>query len=61
MTEDDLAKTYEQATNNALVYGTGFVKVALVNGSLEVSVVDPRDYRYIERIEEIKDDTSTNA
>ncbi len=51
MTEDDLAKTYEQATHNALVYGAGFVKVALVNGRLEVSVVDPRDYRYIEPIE----------
>ena len=51
MTEDDLARTYEQATHNALVYGTGFVKVALVKGRLEVSVVDPKDYRYIEPIE----------
>lgn len=54
MTEDDLAKTYEQATHNALVYGAGFVKVSLVNGRLEVSVVDPRDYKYIEPIEEEK-------
>ena len=51
MTEDDLVKTYEQATHNALVYGTGFVRVALVKGTLEVSVVDPKDYRYIEPIE----------
>lgn len=54
MTEDDLAKTYEQATHNALVYGAGFVKVSLVNDRLEVSVVDPRDYKYIEPIEEEK-------
>ena len=51
MTEDDLAKTYEEAMHNALVYGAGFVKVALVKGAIEVSVVDPRDYRYIEPIE----------
>ena len=51
MTEEDLARTYEEATHNALLYGTGFVKVALINGGLEVSVVDPRDYRYIEPIE----------
>ena len=51
MTEEELAKTYEEATHNALVYGAGFVKVALVKGVLEVSVVDPRDYRYIEPIE----------
>lgn len=54
MTEDDLARTYEQATHNALVYGTGFVRVSLVNGRLEVTVVDPRDYKYIEPIEEEK-------
>ncbi len=51
MTEEQLAQTYEEATKNALIYGAGFVKVALVNGTLEVSVVDPRDYRYIEPIE----------
>jgi hypothetical protein len=54
MTEDDLANTYEQATHNALIHGTGFVKFALVKGVIEVSAVDPRDYRYIEPIEEEK-------
>ena len=54
MTEEELSDTYLQATHNALLYGTGFVKVALVKGVMEVSVVDPRDYRYIEPIEEEK-------
>jgi hypothetical protein len=50
MTEDDLAKTYEQACQNAIIHGTGFVRIAMTgNGRLELSVVDPEDYRFIQR------------
>ncbi len=51
MTESEMVKTYEKALHNAVVYGTGFVKIAMVKGVFEVSVVDPKDYRYIEPIE----------
>ena len=54
MTEEDLSKMYYlhyAAAENAMLYGTGFIKIAMVNGKIEGSVVSPNDYRYIEPIE----------
>lgn len=45
MTEDDLMKTYEMACQNAVVYGVGLVKIAMINGGLELSVVPPEAYQ----------------
>jgi hypothetical protein len=47
----DWVDYFDEAYKNALVYGTGFIKI-IVNGpnGLEMSVVDPKDYRYIEPI-----------
>ena len=52
MTDRELARAYYQAVENTVQFGTGFIKVSLVDGKLEVSVVDPRDYKYIEPLKE---------
>ena len=52
MTRDlDWVDYFDQAYHNAVIYGTGFIRIT-VNGpkGLEMSVVDPKDYRYIEPI-----------
>jgi hypothetical protein len=49
MTKDlDWVDYFDQAYYNAVVHGTGFIKVS-VNGpeGLNLSVVDPKDYRYL--------------
>ena len=51
MTDRELAIAYYQAVENTVQFGTGFIKVSMINGKLEVSVVDPRDY-YIEPLKE---------
>ena len=45
----DWVDYFDQAYHNAVVYGTGFIRIT-ANGpkGLEMSVVDPRDYKYIE-------------
>ena len=47
----DWVDYFDQAYHNAVIYGTGFIRIT-VNGpkGLEMSVVDPKDYRYIEPI-----------
>ena len=49
--ELDWVDYFDQAYHNAVIYGTGFIRIT-VNGpkGLEMSVVDPKDYRYIEPI-----------
>ncbi len=39
-----------EVMSHALIYGTGFIKVANTPQGIEWSVVEPRDYRYIEPI-----------
>jgi hypothetical protein len=56
MTEEQLAQTYEEACKNAVVYGTGFIRVSLNGpGGLEVSVVNPEDYQWLEPNQAAKD------
>ena len=47
MTQDWVA-SFDEAYHNAVIYGTGFIKVT-ANGpeGLNLSVVDPKDYRYL--------------
>jgi hypothetical protein len=61
MTDEDLMTTYEKATHYAILYGAGFVKVSIINGSLNVSVVDPKDYRYLEIIDIDMNDNQPEA
>lgn len=44
----DWVDYFDQAYYNAVVHGTGFIRVS-VNGpeGLSLSVVDPKDYRYL--------------
>jgi hypothetical protein len=54
--EFDWADLFDEAYKNALVYGTGFIKIT-VNGpeGVHLSVVEPRDYMYIEPIKTEED------
>ena len=47
MTQDWVA-SFDEAYHNAVIYGTGFIRVT-ANGpeGLNLSVVDPKDYRYL--------------
>lgn len=49
-----------EVMSHTLVYGTGFIKIANTPQGIEWSVVEPRDYRYIEPIEaeEVGHDTA---
>lgn len=49
MTKDDFVALYTQAMNNAIIHGTGFLKIAMVDQDIEISVVDPKDYHYIQQ------------
>ena len=44
----DWVDYFDRAYHNAVIYGTGFIKVS-VNGpeGLSLSVVEPKDYRYL--------------
>ena len=37
--------------SHAMIYGTGFLKLAMTTKGLEWSVVDPKDYRYIQPVD----------
>jgi len=53
MTQDWVA-SFDEAYHNAVIYGTGFIRVT-ANGpeGLNLSVVDPKDYFYLgERVPE---------
>jgi hypothetical protein len=47
MTQDWVA-SFDEAYKNAMIYGTGFIRVS-VNGpeGLHLSVVDPKDYFFL--------------
>ena len=49
MKQEDVLKAYEQAMSNAITHGTGFVKIAMVDQEIQVSVVAPDDYRHIDQ------------
>jgi len=52
MKDQDWVEAFDEAMQNAVVYGTGFIKVTTNGpGGLTLSVVDPKDYRYIVPIE----------
>ena len=52
MKDQDWVEAFDEAMQNAVVYGTGFIKVTTNGpGGLQLSVVDPKDYRYIVPIE----------
>lgn len=46
----DWVEAFDEAYLNAVTHGTGFIKVTTNGpGGLQLSVVDPMDYHYIER------------
>lgn len=48
----DWVEAFDEAYMNAVMHGTGFIKVTTNGpGGLQLSVVDPKDYRYLEPIE----------
>ena len=52
MNDQDWVACFDKAVEHAIVYGTGFIKVTTNSPSgLQLSVVDPKDYRYIVPIE----------
>jgi len=56
MKEQDWVEVFDNAMQNAMVYGTGFVRVAKTeNGRLELSVVKPEDYQWLEPNEAVKE------
>jgi len=44
MTEKELADVLHEATMEALLYGTGLVKMCYLNGELEVSCVQREEF-----------------
>lgn len=52
MKDQDWVEVFDEAMHNAVLWGTGFIKVTTNGpGGLQLSVVDPKDYRYIVPIE----------
>ena len=47
MTDEELAKKYYEAAENALLYGTGLIKVVMVDNKFVAAVVDPKDYWHL--------------
>jgi len=47
MNEKEIKEILLDATNNALIYGTGFVKVSHEKGELVVGIVPIEDYKYL--------------
>ena len=48
--DKDWVEAFDEAYHNAVVHGTGFIRVTANGpGGLQLSVVDPKDYHYIER------------
>ncbi len=59
----DWVEVFDEAYMNAVIHGTGFIRIA-ANGpkGLEMSVVDPKDYRYLMDVPaEVQPDETTRA
>ena len=59
----DWVEAFDEAYMNAVMHGTGFIKVTTNGpGGLQLSVVDPKDYRYLmDTAAETKPDEMTRA
>lgn len=52
MKDQDWVACFDKAVEHAFVYGTGFIRITTNGpGGMQLSVVDPKDYRYLEPIE----------
>jgi hypothetical protein len=63
MKDQDWVQAFDEAYMNAVVHGTGFIRIT-TNGpsGLQLSVVDPKDYRYLmDSPAETKPDEMTRA
>jgi len=49
MTNEDLIRTYTRALQDAIVFGSGFIRVAMIDGDFEVSVLAPEEYEVRQR------------
>ena len=63
MKDQDWVEVFDEAYMNAVVHGTGFIRVTTNGpGGLQLSVVDPKDYRYLmDAPEEVQPDERTKA
>jgi hypothetical protein len=63
VSEQDWVGCFDEAYMNAVVHGTGFIRVTTNGpGGLQLSVVDPKDYRYLmDAPEEVQPDERTKA
>ena len=41
---ENFDRLFHEVTTNALIYGTGFLRI---DSNLNISVVDPKDYKYL--------------
>lgn len=63
MKDQDWVEVFDEAYMNAVVHGTGFIRMTTNGpGGLQLSVVDPKDYRYLMDVpEEVQPDERTKA
>ena len=63
MKDQDWVEVFDEAYMNAVVHGTGFIRMTTNGpGGLQLSVVDPKDYRYLmDAPEEVQTDERTKA
>lgn len=63
MKDQDWVEVFDEAYMNAVVHGTGFIRMTTNGpGGLQLSVVDPKDYRYLmDAPEEVQPDERTKA
>lgn len=63
MKDQDWVEVFDEAYMNAVVHGTGFIRMTTNGpGGLQLSVVDPKDYRYLmDAPEKVQPDERTKA
>lgn len=63
MKDQDWVEVFDEAYMNAVVHGTGFIRMTTNGpGGLQLSVVDPKDYRYLmDAPEDVQPDERTKA
>ena len=63
MKDQDWVEVFDEAYMNAVVHGTGFIRMTTNGpGGLQLSVVDPKDYRYLmDAPEGVQPDERTKA
>jgi hypothetical protein len=59
MNDEELSRLYYlhyAAREMAMLYGTGIIKISMVDGKFEGSIISPNDYFNIDQTEELKNE-----